>query len=149
MVSLINNELIPKKTNAYLIKILEPKILLYLEKNNTKYLFYESIQTLIIEGNFNIIYLYDNVDFLIIQGIGNKIICGKKENIIKKVIFKGNNNIIKLKGKVGKLKLNDEGYYNYVFKKIQKNIELKTKIHFNIYNLNLFCKNNIIFQFNF
>ena len=147
--SLIIHELNPKKSNSNLIKVLEPKILLYLDKNNSKFIFYESIQTLIIEGNFNIIFLHDGVDFLIVQGIGNKIICGKKENIIKKLIFKGNNNKIKLKGKVGKLKINDEGYNNYVFRKIEKNYELKTKIHFSIHNLKLFYKNNILFHFNF
>ncbi len=147
--SLIIHELIPKKSNSNLIKVFEPKILLYLDKNNSKLIFYESIQTLIIEGNFNLIFFHDQVDFLIVQGIGNKIICGKKENIIKKLIFKGNNNKIKLKGKVGKLKINDEGYNNYVFRKIKKKFELTTKIHFNIHNCNSFYNNNIIFQFNF
>jgi hypothetical protein len=58
----------------------------------------------------------------------NKIIFGIESLEMKNIIFKGNDNLIKIENCYSNVKVIDDGFYNKIFKKKSNNENLKIKI---------------------
>ena len=117
-----------KKKNSNIINIKEKKDFFDSKNSNSLIIFNENIGTLIIEGSNNCILIQKEIITLVIEGNNNKIIFGIESLEMKNIIFKGNDNLIKIENCYSNVKVIDDGFYNKIFKKKSNNEKLKIKI---------------------
>ena len=116
------------KNNSNIINIKEKKDFFNSINSNSFIIFNENIGTLIIEGSNNFFIIQKEIITLVIEGNNNKIIFGIESLRMKNIIFKGNNNLIKIENCYSNVKVIDDGFYNKIFKKKSNNEKLKIKI---------------------
>ena len=116
------------KNNSNIINIKEKKDFFNSINSNSFIIFNENIGTLIIEGSNNFFIIQKEIITLVIEGNNNKIIFGIESLGMKNIIFKGNNNLIKIENCYSNVKVIDDGFYNKIFKKKSNNEKLKIKI---------------------
>jgi len=116
------------KNNSNIINIKEKKDFFNSINSNSFIIFNENIGTLIIEGSNNFFIIQKEIITLVIEGNNNKIIFGIESLGMKNIIFKGNDNLIKIENCYSNVKVIDDGFYNKIFKKISNNEKLKIKI---------------------
>ena len=116
------------KNNSNIINIKEKKDFFDSKNSNSLIIFNENIGTLIIEGSNNCILIQKEIITLVIEGNNNKIIFGIESLEMKNIIFKGNDNLIKIENCYSNVKVIDDGFYNKIFKKKSNNEKLKIKI---------------------
>ena len=116
------------KNNSNIINIKEKKDFFNSINSNSFIIFNENIGTLIIEGSNNCILIQKEIITLVIEGNNNKIIFGIESLGMKNIIFKGNDNLIKIENCYSNVKVIDDGFYNKIFKKKSNNEKLKIKI---------------------
>ena len=116
------------KNNSNIINIKEKKDFFNSINSNSFIIFNENIGTLIIEGSNNFFIIQKEIITLVIEGNNNKIIFGIESLGMKNIIFKGNDNLIKIENCYSNVKVIDDGFYNKIFKKKSNNEKLKIKI---------------------
>lgn len=116
------------KNNSNIINIKEKKDFFNSINSNSFIIFNENIGTLIIEGSNNFFIIQKEIITLVIEGNNNKIIFGIESLEMKNIIFKGNDNLIKIENCYSNVKVIDDGFYNKIFKKKSNNEKLKIKI---------------------
>lgn len=116
------------KNNSNIINIKEKKDFFNSINSNSSIIFNENIGTLIIEGSNNFFIIQKEIITLVIEGNNNKIIFGIESLGMKNIIFKGNDNLIKIENCYSNVKVIDDGFYNKIFKKKSNNEKLKIKI---------------------
>ena len=114
--------------NSNIINIKEKKDFFNSINSNSSIIFNENIGTLIIEGSNNFFIIQKEIITLVIEGNNNKIIFGIESLGMKNIIFKGNDNLIKIENCYSNVKVIDDGFYNKIFKKKSNNEKLKIKI---------------------
>lgn len=114
--------------NSNIINIKEKKDFFNSINSNSFIIFNENIGTLIIEGSNNFFIIQKEIITLVIEGNNNKIIFGIESLGMKNIIFKGNDNLIKIENCYSNVKVIDDGFYNKIFKKKSNNEKLKIKI---------------------
>jgi len=131
------------KKNKDSIQINEKKQYFNCKNHNTMIIINSDIETLIIEGSENLLLIEGGIINMIIDGNNNKILTGIESFGIKNLIFKGNYNNIKIQNPNSQIKIIDDGYYNFVFRK-KKNLNSLLNVNFNLNSPNFLSRKRVL-----